>query len=142
MLFLAPLSPSFSRARKRTAKVTAGEEARCREESSRPTTSDKAKAHGGKRIPCVYRYIYSRLYHVLAGVDSFLVLTCATRVYTLPSSRFLQIAAVSEGPTNSRAQRCQWDYYDAASIIMIGAIALSPQKYFYISTLFRNRNGI
>lgn len=41
-----------------------------------PATSDKAKAHRGKRGPCVHRHIYSRLYRG-PGVDSFLMLTCA-----------------------------------------------------------------
>lgn len=59
-----------------------------------PATSDKAKAHGGKRGPCVHRHIYPRLYRG-PGVDSFLVLTCAI-VYTSRSDRFLQIAAMDE----------------------------------------------
>jgi len=85
--FVSPNPPSASplflayRERKgdEEAARDASDGAGCREESSRPATGDKAKAHGGKRGPCVDTDTFIPASITALAVDSFLVLTCATR---------------------------------------------------------------
>jgi len=45
---------------------------------------------------CADTFIPASIMALMTGDDSFLVLTCATCIYTLRSGRFLQIAAMGE----------------------------------------------